>query len=221
MQNLLPFVVALSVGFSHAFEADHLVAVSTIVTRRNNVWLSLKDGAFWGLGHTSTILLVGSVFLVGRFAVHQTAFRYLEASVGLMLVALGVVRLYKLRKQPGLLAVDNQSHAHGSLAVHRHSGNSHPHRLAYGIGLVHGLAGSGVLILTVLTQIKGAGAGMVYLVLFGMGSVAGMMVAASAFSLPFSARLAARPGVRNTLILASSVFCIGLGITVLYENIHY
>jgi high-affinity nickel permease len=219
MQNILPFIVALSVGFSHAFEADHLVAVSSLVTRRNNLWLSLKDGAFWGLGHTSTILLVGSVFLLGRFAVQETAFRYVEAGVGLMLVTLGVVRLYKLWRQTSLLSADNQAYSHSGLAVHTHSGNDHSHRLAYGVGLLHGLAGSGALILTVLTQIRGAGAGMLYLMLFGIGSVAGMMVAAGAFSVPFSARLAALPGVRTAFIIASSIICIGLGIMVLHENI--
>lgn len=205
MQTLLPFLLALSVGFAHAFEADHLVAVSTLVTRRNNVWLSLKDGAFWGMGHTSTILVVGSVFLLGRFALRLTDFRYLEAAVGLMLVGLGAVRLYRLRTRPH--------------PAHVHPHEAPQHRLAYGVGLVHGLAGSGALVLSVLTQLSGAVSGLVYLLLFGLGSVGGMMVAAGVFSVPLSGRLANRPALRRGLAIGSALLCIALGLKVLYENL--
>ena len=212
MQTLFPFALALSIGFTHAFEADHLVAVSSIVTRRSNLWLSLKDGACWGLGHTSTILLVGSVFILGRFTVRPGDFHYLEATVGLMLVGLGLTRLRTLWKQPA-----SSAHAHG--AEHTHSGGTHQHRLAYGVGLVHGLAGSGALVLSVLTQIKGVTAGLLYLLLFGAGSILGMMVAAGVFSVPFSVRLLANPLLRMGLTVVSAVFCIGLGIRVVYENL--
>lgn len=212
MQTLISFVLALSVGFAHAFEADHLVAVSTLVTRRNNVWLSLKDGAFWGLGHTSTILLVGSVFLLGRFALHLTDFRYLEATVGLMLVGLGSVRLYRFRTHTHL------THGHPHIAAGDQPNHARDHRLAYGVGLIHGLAGSGALVLSVLAQIRETGPGITYLLLFGLGSVAGMMVAAGVFSVPLSARLTARPAVQQGLVIGSSVLCIGLGLKVLYEN---
>ncbi|SOD93106.1 urease accessory protein [Spirosoma fluviale] len=206
MQTLFPLFLALSVGFAHAFEADHLVAVSSIVTRRNNIRLALKDGVFWGLGHTSTILLVGSVFMLGKFALHAGDFRYLEAGVGVMLVTLGSLRLYKLM-------------VYRELAItHTHVHEGHAHKLAYGVGLVHGLAGSGALILSVLTQIKETGAGMIYLGLFGIGSIVGMMVAAGAFSVPFSVRMATNPWVRTMLVVVSSVVCIGLGATVIYEN---
>ena len=210
MQTLIPFTLALSVGFAHAFEADHLVAVSSLVTQRSNLWLSLKDGACWGLGHTSTILLVGSVFILGRFTVRPGDFHYLEAGVGLMLVGLGVARLYNLWKQ-------SSQHTHG--AGHTHSGHTHQHGLAYSVGLVHGLAGSGALVLSVLTQIQGAVSGLLYLLLFGVGSIAGMMVAAGAFSVPFSARLTASHRIRTGLVVASAVFCICLGMSVLYENL--
>lgn len=206
MQTIFPLLLALSVGFAHAFEADHLVAVSTIVTRRNNLWLALKDGVFWGLGHTSTILLVGSVFMLGRFTLRAGDFRYLETGVGLMLVTLGSLRLYKLMVFRELTAAHTPIH------------EGHAHKLAYGVGLVHGLAGSGALILSVLTQIKGTGAGMIYLGLFGIGSIMGMMVAAGAFSVPFSVRMVTNPRVRTMLVILSSVVCIGLGATVIYEN---
>ena len=208
MQTLFPFALALSVGFAHAFEADHLIAVSNIVTRRNNLWLSLKDGVFWGLGHTSTILLVSSLFLFGRFVLHLPDFRYLEAAVGLMLVMLGSVRLYRLRARVHPV----HSHPHDKPPTH-------DHRLAYGVGLIHGLAGSGALVLSVLTQRKGVVPGIVYLLIFGLGSIVGMMVAAGVFSAPFSSRLTNGSLVRQGLVIGSSVLCIALGLKVLYENV--
>ncbi|AUD05510.1 urease accessory protein [Spirosoma pollinicola] len=210
MQTLLPLLLALGVGFMHAFEADHLVAVSNIVTRRNNIRLALKDGVFWGLGHTSTILIVGSIFMLGKLTLHESDFRFLEAGVGVMLVTLGGLRLYKLAHLPML----ELTASHG----HTHTTDGHAHGLAYGVGLIHGLAGSGALILSVLTQIKGTGAGMLYLVLFGIGSIGGMMVAAGVFSVPFSVRLLTNPAVRTGLVVLSSMVCIGLGAMVVYEN---
>ena len=203
MDAAFPVVVAIVAGFSHAFEADHLVAVSSIVTRRTTSLAAIKDGVFWGLGHTSTILLVALVFLLGRLVLHLGAFRYLEASVGVMLVGLGGVRLWKMRH------AQTASHAHPEPAF----------SLAYGVGMVHGLAGSGALLLSVLTQIKSTWDGISYLLIFGAGSVVGMMVAAGIFSLPFSVVLLQSSGLRMALSVLSSVVCVGLGLKVLYQNL--
>jgi len=211
MLALLPFLMALGIGFMHAFEADHLVAVSNIVTRHNNVRRALKDGVFWGLGHTSTILLVGLVYVTGRFVWQAGDFHYAEAGVGGMLVMLGVFRLYKLTAPT---TGHEQEHLHPQASA---DGNAH--RLAYGVGLLHGLAGSGTLVLSVLTQIQGGGAGMLYLTLFGLGSVGGMMVAAGVFSVPFSSQLTRLPAVRTGLVLLSSGLCVLLGVRLIIENL--
>lgn len=205
--DFAPILLASVVGFTHAFEADHLVAVSSIVTRRNNSLLAIKDGIYWGLGHTSTILLVGAVILLGRIVFQEEDFRYFEAGVGLMLIGLGGYRLYKLYKTPAI-----------ELPVH-----SHPHpqdfKLAYGVGLVHGLAGSGALLLTVLATTKSTAAGLAYLVIFGVGSIVGMMLAAGVFSLPFSEKILNNNTLRIALTVLSSLLCIGLGSMVAYENL--
>jgi cytochrome c biogenesis protein CcdA len=205
--DITPLLAATTIGFSHAFEADHLVAVSNIVTRRNNVLLALKDGIFWGLGHTSTILLVGSIFILGKFAFNENSFRYFEAFVGFMLIVLGLYRLLKIYQNPYI-----KPH-------HLHSPQTHNHKLAYGIGLIHGLAGSGALTLTILTTIKGSLNGILYLIIFGLGSVAGMMLAAGFFSVPFSQKLMNNSTIRLILTVFSSVLCIGLGYFVIYKNL--
>jgi hypothetical protein len=205
--EFMPLLLASFVGFTHAFETDHLVAVSSIVTRRSSPLLAIKDGIYWGLGHTSTILMVGAVILLGRIAFEESDFRYFEAGVGLMLIGLGVYRLYKLYKTP-------------LITLHDHP---HPYpqdfKLAYGVGLVHGLAGSGALLLTVLATTKSAVAGLTYLVIFGVGSIVGMMLAAGIFSLPFSEKILNNKTIRTALTLLSSLLCVGLGSIVVYENL--
>ena len=66
MEASVPFLFAAMIGFTHAFEADHLVAVSNIVTKRDKLLLAVKDGIYWGLGHTSTIFLIGLLIIVGK-----------------------------------------------------------------------------------------------------------------------------------------------------------
>ncbi|MFN3848637.1 MAG: urease accessory protein [Spirosomataceae bacterium] len=197
-------LIACSIGFAHAFEADHLVAVSSIVTKRNNTILAIKDGIFWGMGHTSIILLVGIIYMIGRFVLDENDFRYFEASVGLMLIFLGGTRLYKFYKNP---EIQHQHNPDGS------------HKMAYGIGTVHGLAGSGAVLLTVLGQIKGEFNGILYILVFGLGSVIGMMIAAGVFSIPFSAKFFKIKWLSYSLTLISCLLCIGLGVLIFYKNL--
>jgi cytochrome c biogenesis protein CcdA len=208
MEASVPLIFAATIGFTHAFEIDHLLAVSSIVTRRKSIWKSVKDGIYWGLGHTSTILLIGILMIVLRVAVAEQTFAYLEASVGLMLIVLGLHRLWKVWKQKNEPVHD-----------HDHPHEMHGHKLAYGVGLVHGLAGSGSLVLLVMSQLKGQFDGLLYLLIFGMGSIGGMLLASGVFSLPFSKKLHHLSWLKLGLTLVSSLFCIGLGLKVILENL--
>ncbi|GAB4402872.1 MAG: hydantoin utilization protein A [Microscillaceae bacterium] len=208
MENLFTlFLFAGALGFTHAFEGDHLVAISALVTKRAKTTLALKDGIFWGLGHTSTILLIGLMIIVGKVAFPEGSFGYLEAMVGLMLVGLGLHRFYKLWQF-------EQSQAELHVIDHRHQ-----HHLAYGVGLVHGLAGSGAMVLLVMTEIKEPASSILYLLIFGLGSVVGMLVASGIFSLPFSKALSLNMRIKAFLTLLSALACLGFGAWVLYENL--
>jgi len=207
MTTLFSILFAAVVGFGHAFEADHLVAVSNLVTKRSKLRLALRDGIYWGLGHTSTILLVGLVIIAGKLAIDEIYFSYLEACVGVMLVVIGFLRLRTLIKI-------NQ---HENLHLF-HNDNQH-HHVAYGIGAVHGLAGSGVMVLLVMTEIKETLPSLLYLLVFGFGSVLGMVVASGLFSLPFSKLFTQNRKIQMVLILVSSALCIFLGGKIIYENL--
>ncbi len=202
----IPLLITLYAGFTHALETDHVLAVGNLVTRRDKVRLSIKDGLYWGLGHTTTILLVGMAMLVIKMHVTERQFRYFEAGVGFMLVLLGIGRLIRIFAQK---KEDNPVNI-----VHNHT-----HGLAYGVGLIHGLAGSGVLMVMIMAEMPSVTDGILYLAIFGFGSIAGMAVAATLFSLPFSRKIHKLKNLQLILIWMSALLCIGFGIKVMVENI--
>ncbi len=215
---MFPFPLFLTVyaGFAHAFETDHLLAVSNIVSQRNSTFKSVKDGVFWGLGHTSTILLMGVIMLLLKVRVSPAYFHFVEGGVGIMLVVLGLFRLFKLK---GFLsAVDVPAPAAQMVAV-TNTGLKKLHLVSYGVGMVHGLAGSGELVLLVMLQMASVQMGMLYLLIFGIGSILGMLVAAAMFSLPVSKKILQARLLQVTLILLSSILCIGFGMSVIYKNL--
>jgi hypothetical protein len=205
MELSFPLLFAAVVGFGHAFEADHLVAVSNIVTQRDKLLLAIKDGIYWGLGHTSTIFIIGLIMIIGRATFLNGYFGYFEAGVGVMLIFLGGYRLYqyfKNRHEPGSLINPEDNH-----------------HLAYGVGLVHGLAGSGAMVLLVMSQIQSSFHSMLYLLIFGVGSVVGMLVAAGVLGLPFSRSIVQNAYLQLGLIVLSSLACVGYGAYVVFENL--
>ena len=200
-------------GFIHSFEADHLLAVSNIVTKRDSLILAVKDGVFWGLGHTSTIFVVGIIIILGKMMVagENPIFSYFESIVGLMLMSLGFYRLFKIYKLRQHIATH---HAHTHL--HDHSDN---HSLAYGVGLIHGLAGSGVVVLTAIGTVNGSFNALVFILIFGLGSMVGMLLASGVFSLPFSKKITSNKALQVGLTVLSSILCIGFGAKVVVENL--
>lgn len=223
----LPFIIlllyALYEGLLHAFEADHILAVTSIVSQRNRIFPALKDGIFWGLGHTSTIFLIGAAMILFRVNIPENSFSYFEAAVGLMLIIVSLWRIYVFFKKEQSIPVHTHEHEHAGenqtphLHVHLKSGNLH--KASYGIGLVHGLAGSGALVVLVMTQIKTVVNSMLYLLIFGTGSIIGMMIVAGVFSVPFSRKLINSKWLRTTLVLLSSILCFVYGCYVIYDNL--
>ncbi|MBX9892867.1 MAG: hypothetical protein K2Y12_11150 [Chitinophagaceae bacterium] len=220
---------ALGIGFAHSFETDHLLAVSNIVSSRNKLIKAIKDGLFWGLGHTSTILIVSIFFLTLKYQVNEKIFSYFEAIVGVMLVLLGTYRLIQLAKSYRMPIAEILPHTH----AHHADTHSHTHIVArpelemkgfahlssYFIGTVHGLAGSGSVIIGVLATMESIFSGYMYLLVFGIGSIGGMILAATTFGLPFTQKLISNKIFQAILIVASSLLSIYFGIKIIFEHI--
>ncbi len=190
---LAPLGLGMILGLRHALDPDHLVAVSTIVSEQKNLARSSLVGAFWGAGHTATLLLTGLAAMLLKVTIPDRVALGLEFCVAVMLVMLGGNLLRKLSRGR---RIHLHSHAHDGethLHLHTHDGDAqahtHPHLLRSGfkpfvVGLVHGAAGSAALMLLVLTTIPSSLGAFLYILAFGVGSVAGMFVVSTAISLP-------------------------------------
>lgn len=188
------FGLGLVLGIKHALDADHLIAVSTIVSEYQSLkWASLI-GAFWGLGHTVTLLVVGLLVIGLRLTIPPRVALALEFLVALMLLTLGLSILWRsFRAQRLHLHAHShnpESHVHFHLHGSKEEEHSHAHpfqsmRKPFLVGMVHGLAGSAALMLLVLTTIPSPLAGLAYILIFGVGSVGGMLALSSIIGLPF------------------------------------
>lgn len=182
-------------GLGHATDADHLAAVGTMVSEKTSVWKSSVLGGIWGLGHTISLLAVGLFVLFMEIQVSEGTEALLEGTVGLMLVLLG---LNVFRKIYSGATVHAHTHGHGDakhVHVHLHGSEekdveSSHHGLEFSpralvIGLVHGLAGSAGLMLIVIPTIDTKLMGFLYIAIFGIGSIGGMMLMSFLVGLPF------------------------------------
>ena len=190
---LVLLIYALYEGLLHAFEADHILAVTNIVSQRNKIFPALKDGIFWGLGHTSTIFLIGIIMILFKVNIPDSSFSYFEAAVGLMLILVASYRVYVFLKKERYETTHTHQHEHAGENsmphIHVHFRTKNLHKASYGIGLVHGLAGSGALVVLVMAQIETIANSLLYLLIFGIGSIVGMTLVAGVFSIPFSKKL--------------------------------
>lgn len=214
-------------GLKHATEADHLAAVSTIVSERKSLFSSAFVGALWGLGHTISLLAAGVFVLLLNFQISERAERALEFCVGLMLVLLGLNVLRKIlqggelhfhaHKHGAREHVHPHIHEQPSNEVHTHHGFSFSPR-ALIIGMIHGLAGSAALMLLVIPTISSRLMGLLYIIIFGIGSIGGMMLMSFLVGLPF--HLTTLRFNRFNLLLrgAAGIFSVGLGLWIVYEK---
>jgi ABC-type nickel/cobalt efflux system permease component RcnA len=193
--------LGLVFGLKHATEADHVVAVSAIVSEHRSLRRAALVGGLWGAGHTASLIAVGAVVLALRVAVPARTAGWLEFCVALMIIGLGANAL--VRALRGRTRVHLHRHRHDSSAhthVHFHEGEGahaahaagHTHAVTRVgvkpllVGAMHGLAGSAALTLLVLTQLNSFALGMLYLAVFGVGSVGGMLLMSGLIGLPFA-----------------------------------
>ena len=207
-------------GLQHATDADHVVAVASIVSRTGRFASGALVGAFWGLGHTVTVAAAGAAIVLFNVTVTPRVGLSMELAVAVMLMALGVARIFKLIRDrdegPGQTAGAHGHDAPGFRLVLRTLG---PAQAARSIltGVVHGLAGSAAIALLVLSTVRSAYAAVVYLLVFGVGTIAGMTAITALLSTPFSAHRPILLRFRRALALGTGVLSLGFG---LYLAVH-
>ncbi|KAA0222510.1 high-affinity nickel-transport family protein [candidate division KSB1 bacterium] len=238
-------------GMRHATDADHVIAVSTIVSRERKIGSAALLGMFWGLGHSLTIFFVGGTIILFGIVIPPRLGLAMEFSVALMLILLGLMNLTGLLRWIRGNVTATHQHEHSIHDhPHRHGDyvHSHPHRHApeihghdenatpqawldrvFGrigfyqilrpiiIGIVHGLAGSAALALLVLTTIREPLTALAYLLVFGLGTIAGMMLITVAMALPFAYSARRFASANRHLATASGVLSLIFGLFLAYR----
>jgi high-affinity nickel permease len=224
MTPLATLGLGLLLGLKHAFDSDHLIAVSTIVTRERSLWRSLWIGLFWGIGHTFTLLMVGLLVLGMKKQIPPLVGLSLECVVGLVLIGLGLTTLYDCWRK----RLHAHSHVHaGASHTHFHAhanspAHQHPHSVRLGLrpvllGMVHGLAGSAALMLLVLAAIPSPALGLVYIVIFGCGSIIGMGLISLLMGLFFSLATDRLHDLEHSIRVAIGTLSTAFGVWMVVE----
>ncbi|MBR0819853.1 hypothetical protein [Bradyrhizobium liaoningense] len=253
--NVASFLfLGLFLGMRHATDADHVVAIATIVSRERGLAGAALIGAAWGVGHTVTVMAVGAAIIVFGVVIPPRLGMSMEFAVGIMLVLLGVLTLAGICRTGGVahahegvpgaheLDVHDHLHAHGDYLhrhPHGHGVGAHGHadeqaplarldrsglsRIAfYGwlrpfvVGLVHGLAGSAAIALMILSIIREPMAALGYLLLFGLGTILGMMLITLILSAPFTFTAVNLPKFNWRLRVASGLISVSFGVVLIY-----
>ena len=252
---MIGFLSILAVGFflgmRHATDPDHVIAVTTIVSNQRNSMRAAMIGAFWGVGHTLTIFVVGAGIILFNLVIPVRVGLSMEFSVAVMLIILGIWNVAGfLRSVPAASVPDpaaekvihSHSHSHGDF-VHNHP-HAHSHESQSGspdhvlldwmdrafgrvsvyqylrplvVGIVHGLAGSAAVALLVLTTIRNVHWAVAYLLIFGVGTIAGMMVITMSIASAFTMMGKGRQNFSRQLALASGLLSLGFGLFVAYQ----
>lgn len=218
---MIGFFSILAIGFflgmRHATDPDHVVAVTTIVSRQSKLSRAALTGLFWGIGHTLTILVVGAAIILFGIVIPARVGLSMEFSVALMLIFLGLMNVLAFVRSgmphshphsddtPSL----SMDHFFGGFALYRHL-------RPLLIGIVHGLAGSAAVALLVLATIRDARWAIAYLLLFGIGTVAGMMLITMSIASAFSF-FSHRPRFGGSLAFASGLISLGFGLLLVYQ----
>lgn len=225
--------MGLLLGMHHALEADHVAAVSSVVSRKKG-WRSISwHGAVWGLGHTLTLLLVAGTCILLKTSLDEKVAERLEFAVGAMLVGLGAHVLWRLwrdrvhfgvhRHADGTQHMHAHSHAHDAHQAHRHSAHDHEHpeRIPWRtllVGTMHGMAGSAALVVLAASSIDSPLAGLAYVLLFGVGSIIGMAVLSAIIAVPLTWTANSLTLANRALQACIGILTIGVGLHVMFET---
>ncbi len=227
--------LGFTIGLAHAVEADHVAAVGAMLDRSAGRAAIIVRGAAWGAGHMLALLVICSTVLALGLTIPARLESALEAVVGLLIVALGVRVLWRLRRDRVHIHVhshDGRRHIHlhshaGERCVHDAAPHDHRHPQpdwrslggTLGVGVVHGAAGSaGLLVLTVAAA-DSAGAALAYLAVFGAGAMAGMTLLTAAASLPLGLMQGRAAWMRGATSAALGALALAVGGMLAYQSL--
>ena len=241
MTSLLTItVLGFFLGMRHAADPDHVIAVTTIVSRHGSPLRAAVIGVLWGVGHTLTLMVLGAGIVLLGWVIPPRVGLSLELSVGVMLIVLGVLNLRPLMFER--TGRHTHAHAHGDYIhthPHQHTPEVHPHwpddtplaRLDRWLGRLRpyeqvrplvvgnmdGRAASAAVALLVLAAIGKSAWAVAYLLLFGLGTIVGMMLITIGLAWPVMGAAPRFPGLPRRLRLASGLVSLLAGLAITYQ----
>ena len=221
-------------GMRHALEADHAAAVASLATQHRTIFQTMKQGIVWGLGHTVTLFIFGSIVLIIGVVIPERFAEALECAVGFMLVWLGLDVFRRMRKERLHFHLHQHPHTAPHFHAHSHAPNmphteeahhhDHPEGFPYRafmIGLMHGMAGSAALILLTLNTAMSPSIAISYMVIFGIGSILGMGLLSAVIAIPLWYSARSLTWVHHSLQSIVGVSTIVLGGYVISQHSHW
>ncbi|AIE61435.1 sulfite exporter TauE/SafE family protein [Bacillus methanolicus] len=194
MSTVFPILLfGFVLGIKHATEPDHVIAVSTIASRTNKLSRSSLAGIFWGIGHTTTLSVIGMIMIGMEKQIPEKTAMWLELAVGVMIVALGIASFRSAYMNP----------------IRKEMKINHLHAKSILIGIIHGLAGSAGMILLTLTTVDNRLQALLFILIFGVGTIVGMMFFTTILGLPFI-------WMKDKRIVYQSIVKIASMISILY-----
>ena len=210
VSNWAILTAGFGVGLFHALDPDHLAAVSTMMVKRRSLWRSALIGGWWGVGHTLSLLVAGVLVILLQFHISLAVEQALEFGVGVMLVALGlnVVRHYFAHRTFDA----TQPHSHVSVTTGMKLGWR-----PLLVGIVHGMAGSAALLFLAVAKLSTTSQKFLFLLVFGLGSIGGMMLMSVLLSLPAYWAAERHVTAHNAIRLLAGGFSLCVGAWMIYE----
>jgi ABC-type nickel/cobalt efflux system permease component RcnA len=254
-------LLGLLMGMRHATDPDHVIAVTTILSREPRFIVATRIGIVWGIGHTLTVLAIGALIIVFKIAIPTRLGLAMEFAVAIVLILLGVGASARLVQRivsrmagvplpaAAMPIVHSHPHSHGEelhrhIHAHPHSAHDslglsdvamrkHDHRLpmdamssfaarrpllrSFGVGLVHGLAGSAAIALLVLGAIPEPLWATLYLAIFCIGTIIGMGLITTAIATPFLIAARRMSWLHQGFITGSGLLSFGFGLFLAYQ----
>lgn len=215
-------LLGLVLGMRHATDPDHVIAVSTIVCKQKSIHKAGLIGAIWGLGHTLTIFVVGALIILFKVAIPDRLGLTMELCVGLMLILLGVLNLTGTM-QALMLRLSPQVSA--SAVPMSPVVIPEPARIGWfhvlrplAVGIVHGLAGSAAVAILVMATIENPWAEIGYLLIFGLGTIVGMMLITAVLAVPAIYVGRGMAKWNRGMAVASGLLSVSFGVFLSYQT---
>ena len=219
------------IGMRHALEADHVAAVATLATETRSLKSAIKQGAIWGSGHTLALFAFGSAAILSDSVIPETLAHWLEFAVGVMLVLLGLSVIRRMIRERvhfhlhrhGDDTLHFHAHKHSNVAHHDPMAHQHSHNPLHAgkalfVGLMHGMAGSAALILLTLQTVDSTATALLYMLLFGIGSIVGMAALSIVIAIPLRQSARGLTWLNNGLHLVIGLATVALGALLIMET---